>query len=163
MSALSPDQAPGNPALGAVPVLEFRAALSAPAARVFAALTESGLLTRWFCDRAESEPRAGGRIVLTWSRAGQGAESFVGEWSAFEPFRACAYAGGHAGYPDGNAGLVEFSLEPRGSLTALTVRHTFPSRPGYETIAPKYGSAWPRALARLEALLSIPSTPEPRP
>jgi len=152
MSALAPGRTPEGivPAL----VLEFHTTPGAPAERVFAALTEAPLLARWFCDRAESEARTGGRIVLTWSRTGEVAESFVGEWGAFEPFRACAYSGGHAGYPDGNAGLVEFSLEPRGARTALTVRHTFPPRPGYEAIAAKYGSAWPRALARLEALLA---------
>ena len=71
-----------------------------------------------------------------------------------------AYLGGHSGHPEGNMGLVEFALESRGEGTALAVRHTYPSRPEYEAIAGKYGSAWPRALARLEALLATLSDRE---
>lgn len=154
-------------------VLEFGAQLLSPVANVFAALTESAPLTRWFCDRAESEPRAGGRLVLGWNGPGASGESFTGQWTGFEPFRACAYAGGHSGYPDGDSGLVEFTLEPHHSVsplagappdgTRLIVRHTFPPRPEYEAIAARYRSAWPRALARLEALLAIHSRPELRP
>ena len=135
-------------------VLEFRAVVPAPASRVFAALTEARLLTRWFCDRAESEARAGGRIVLGWNRAGASAEPFVGTWTMFAPTRACGYLGGHAGYPDGHAGLIEFALEPGDAGTALAVRHTIPPGSGYEDIAEKYRSAWPRALARLEELFA---------
>jgi len=173
MSAPAPGRSGAeNVSTGSI-VLESGARLLSPVASVFAALTEAGSLTRWFCDRAESEPRAGGRLVLGWNGAGAGAESFAGHWTAFEPFRACAYVGGHSGYPDGVAGLVEFALEPHRSGkglagaasggTRLSVRHTFPPRPEYETIATKYRFAWPRALARLEALLALHSRPEMRP
>jgi uncharacterized protein YndB with AHSA1/START domain len=138
--------------------LVFDVVITAPMARVFAALTEAPLLTRWFCDRAESEARAGGRIELGWK--GVGAESFAGDWTVFAPVYACAYVGEHSGPSKGHLGLVEFALESSGEGTALAVRHTYPSRPEYEAIAGKYGSAWPRALARLEALLATPTDRE---
>ncbi len=34
---------------------------------VFKALTEAKELVRWFCDRAVSEPREGGELVVGWS------------------------------------------------------------------------------------------------
>ena len=58
--------------------------------------------------------------MLGWNGTFESSESFTGQWTAFEPFRACAYAGGHSGYPDGASGLVEFTLEPQGDSTNVT-------------------------------------------
>jgi uncharacterized protein YndB with AHSA1/START domain len=135
-------------------VLEFRHELDAPPARVFAALTESGSLARWFCDRAASVPAEGGALVLRWERPGGSSEPFIGRWVEFRAPWTCAYEGGHAGYPDGHAGRVAFALAPRGAGTTLVTRHTLPGRPDYEPIAESYRAAWPRALARLTGLLA---------
>lgn len=140
-------------------VLEFRHVVDAPPERVFAALTEPVWLARWFCDRAESTPGLGGTLVLGWDRLGESSPPFAGRWVEFRPPWACGYEGGHAGYPDGHAGRVAFELSARGAGTALTTRHTLPRRADYEPIAERYRAAWPRALARLTALLATAAAP----
>ena len=153
-------------------VLEFASRLAAPQSQVFATLTEADRLTRWFCDRAESEPRAGGSIVLGWTLADVMDRPFTGKWTSFVPVETCAYRGGHAGYPGDDAGLVEFVLQPGFHdvalnekplcSTALIVRHTFPDGPDFESFVATYATAWPRALARLEALLALSTLTEHR-
>ena len=73
------------------------------------------------------------------------------------PPDACGYRGGHAGYPNGDAGSVTFELEPLAAGTRLRTRHSLPGHPDYESVAARYRVAWPRALARLAAYL----TPDP--
>ncbi len=135
-------------------LLEYRTELSAPPARVFAALTGAEHLARWFCDAAESVPAPGGRLSMRWSRPGSSAQAFEGRWVVFRPTTSCAYDGGHAGYPDGYAGRVGFELAPLGTGTVLITRHRLPARPDYEPTVEVYRGAWPRALARLQAYLA---------
>lgn len=137
--------------------LEFVTALAAPPSRVFAALTEARHLERWFCDRAASDPRAGGDLALEWTGPHASGEPFRGHWIECDPPARCSYQGGHSGYPDGDAGTVTFDLVPGSAGTRLTTRHVFPDRPGYQPIVDRYRDAWPRALARLAEYL----TPEP--
>ncbi|NOT33505.1 MAG: SRPBCC domain-containing protein [Candidatus Eisenbacteria bacterium] len=145
-------------------VLAFDRTLAAPPARLFDVLTEGRHLQAWFCDWAVSEPRAGGRLTLEWTRPGRSGLPFQATWTGFEPPLACAYEGGHAGYPprsaadsSGYAGRVEFRLDPKGAVGGacrLRVTHTLPARPDYEPIAEQYRAAWPRALARLADYLA---------
>jgi len=134
-------------------LLEFRSELAAPPARVFAALTEGHHLARWFCDRARSDAALGGRLILMWTKPGSSPQPFDARWAVFEAPHACAYDGGHAGYPDGYAGRVGFELTAGGPGTILITRHRLPQRPDYLSIAEDYRGAWPRALARLAAYL----------
>lgn len=134
-------------------LLEFRHEFFAPPALVFAALTRADQLACWMCDAAESESMVGGRLTLRWNGAGASAEPFRGHWVVYRPPFSCAFDGGHAGYPDGNAGRVGFEIAPGGTGTVLITRHRLPQRPDYEPIAETYRGAWPRALARLTALL----------
>ncbi|HUK64815.1 MAG TPA: SRPBCC domain-containing protein [Dongiaceae bacterium] len=137
--------------------LTFDTSLAAPPERVFAALTEGRHVARWFCDDCTSEPREGGSLVMRWTRPGSSVQPFEAVWTAFSPPLACAYQGGHSGYPDGNAGAIEFTLLAAGAGTLLHVRHTLPDRAGYGPIAARFQVAWPRALVRLAAYLT-PST-----
>ncbi len=137
--------------------LTFDARLAAAPARVFEALTEGRHIARWFCDECVSEPRLGGRLSMRWTRPGSSPQPFDAVWTAFQPGASCAFQGGHAGYPDGNGGAIEYTLVPAGTGTLLHVRHTLPDRAGYGPIAAKFQVAWPRALVRLEAYLT-PST-----
>ena len=130
-------------------LLEFRTELDAPPARVFAALTGAEDLAGWFCDQAVSDARSGGRLTLRWIRPGATPQAFEARWVVFRRPAACAYEGGHAGYPDGYAGRVGFELSPRGEGTLLITRHRLPARAEYDAIAERYRAAWPRALARL--------------
>jgi uncharacterized protein YndB with AHSA1/START domain len=128
--------------------LGYELTLAAPIARVFAALTEPGPLSRWFCHEAEVEPGVGGRIVMRWNHPG--AIPYQGRWVRFDAPRACAHEGGHAGYPGGYAGRVEFELEPApGGGTRLAVAHRIPAGAEYEPHLERHRAAWPRALARL--------------
>jgi uncharacterized protein YndB with AHSA1/START domain len=136
-------------------LLEFRTGITAWPAAVFATLTEGDGLARWFCDRAESEPVAGGRLVLRWSRLGGSGLPFEGRWAEVRPPERCVFEGGNADYPDGYAGQVEFELAAEGSGTLLVTRHRLPQRPEYEPIAERYRGAWPRALARLVECFSV--------
>jgi uncharacterized protein YndB with AHSA1/START domain len=54
-------------------VIEKKVLIDASPAIVYQALTEAKDLTRWFCDRASSEPRVGGELKAYWKtgRAGQ--------------------------------------------------------------------------------------------
>lgn len=133
--------------------LEFRSELGALPERVFASLTESDPLARWFCDHAASHATPGGRLTLRWSGPDASPEAFEGRWVVFRPPVACAYEGGHAGYPDGYAGRVGFELAALGGDTLLIVRHRLPARADYETIVERYRTAWPRALERLALYL----------
>jgi uncharacterized protein YndB with AHSA1/START domain len=133
--------------------LAFHTELVAAPERVFAALTEARHIERWFCDAAVSVPRPGGALSFAWRRPGSSLEPYVGRWETFDPPCACTYSGGHSGYPDGDAGVIAYSLAPLGSGTRLTTLHTLPDRPEYEPIAARYRDAWPRALARLAAYL----------
>jgi len=140
--------------MSATMLLEFDVLLDAPAARVFAAVTEGRHLTQWFCDACESEPHRGGRLLMRWTKPGASVEEFVALWQRIEPRIAASFQGGHAGYPDGNAGEIEFALIPAADRTHLWVRHRMPDTPPYLPIAERYRAAWPRALARLQKYLT---------
>jgi len=146
-------------------LLEFRNELPVARERVFAALTEGDHLARWFCDAATSLPAPGGRLTAHWTRPDSTPQPFEGRWVVFQPPVACAYEGGHEGYPDGYAGRVGFELQARGEGTVLITRHRLPARPDYEAILARYREAWPRALARLAAYLDpaagSPAEPPP--
>ena len=133
--------------------LNFETHFEAPPARVFAALTHAHHLARWFCDEAESQPHAGGRLMLAWKKEGSSPQPYEARWTAFDPPRACAFRGGHAGYPHGDAGAVRFTLREGASGTVLETEHEFPPGAEYEPFIARYREAWPRALARLQVYL----------
>ena len=134
--------------------LEFHTLLAAPAGRVFAALTAAEHLVHWFCDEAESDPRHGGRVSMRWRGPESSEHPFTGEWVAFDAPRACGFAGGQPGHPDGYAGRVDWALEPADGGTRLVTRHRLPPRIEYAPLVRTYAGAWPRALERLANYLA---------
>jgi uncharacterized protein YndB with AHSA1/START domain len=142
-------------ATGATWDLAYELSVVAPPGHVFAVLTHAEHIARWFCDEAEIEPGVGGKIVMRWHRPG--AVAYEGQWVAFDPPRACAHEGGNHAYPDGYSGRVGFALAAEaGGGTRLSILHQLPARAEYEPIIERYRGAWPRAIARLEAYLSLP-------
>ena len=136
-------------------VLTWTLALAAPAARVFAAVTEARHLVRWFCDECESESRSGGLLLMRWTRAGGSDQPFVARWLEWEPPARASFEGGHSGYPGGRAGVVRFMAEPAADGgTLLRVEHEIPAGDEHAAFVPSWQGAWPRALARLERYLA---------
>ena len=136
-------------------LIELTVTLAAPRERAFAALTEARHLVRWFCDECESDARAGGALVMRWSRPGDSPQPFVARWIAFDPPQGASFEGGHSGYPGGSAGTVRFTLEsPPDRGTRLVVVHETSLGPEHEALLQGWLTAWPRALGRLALYLA---------
>ena len=137
------------------PTLRHTLVLAAPPVRVFAALTEARHLERWFCDRCTSETHIAGALVMRWARAGDTAPAFEARWIAWDPPNGAAFTGGHAGYPDGTAGTVRYTLTPSDDGgTSLEVAHETPASEAHAAALASWREAWPRALDRLCAYLA---------
>jgi uncharacterized protein YndB with AHSA1/START domain len=134
--------------------LTFALTLPAPQARVFAAVTESRHLERWFCDACESEPEDGGRLTMRWHRRRSQVWPYEATWTVFEAPARCTCRGGHEGYPNRDAGEISFLVRARDAGSMLEVRHTLPDAHEYEPFARQFRDDWPRALQRLEAYLN---------
>ena len=128
--------------------------IAASGERVFAAITEAKHLVRWFCDECESDARAGGALVMRWSRPGASPQPFVARWIAFDPPGRASFEGGHSGYPGGSAGTVRFTLEASADGgTRLVVTHETSLGPEHEALLNSWITAWPRAIGRLALYL----------
>jgi uncharacterized protein YndB with AHSA1/START domain len=104
--------------------IERETLIAAPVERVWALLTEAEHVGRWFCDDgAEIDLRPGGEMVMRWAEHGIGKARIVD----VEPPRRFSYRWAaireHWGEdPDeGNATLVEFTLDREGDGTRLRV------------------------------------------
>ncbi len=104
--------------------IERETTIEAPVERVWALLTESEHVGRWFGDAgAEIDLRPGGEMVMRWAEHGE----TRGRVEAVEPHRRFAYR--WAPYRDpggtepdeGNSTLVEFTLSAEGDATRLRV------------------------------------------
>jgi uncharacterized protein YndB with AHSA1/START domain len=86
--------------------------LEAPTSRVFRALTEPGLLLKWFLSRAEFEPRKGGQYDFEWNNG----YALKGKVSRYRKDKSLAYTFGS------EDDIVSFELSRRGKGTLLTLR-----------------------------------------
>lgn len=134
-------------------LLQFDVDLAAAPARVFAVITEGKHLERWFCDACESEAHEDGRLTMRWHRPYSSPMPYEATWIDFDPPKRCSCRGGHEGYPNRDAGLIEFTLAPSERGVRLHVRHELPGGKLYEPFADSYREAWPRALGRLAKYL----------
>ena len=104
--------------------IERETTIAAPVERVWALLTESEHVGRWFGDAgAEIDLRPGGEMVMHWAEHG----TSRGRVEAVEPPRRFAYRWapfqdpGGAEPVEGNSTLVEFTLSAEGDATRLRV------------------------------------------
>ena len=99
--------------------IERTVELAHPPERVWAALTTAEGLGTWFGHRAEVDLRVGGQVRLAWD-SGDTATLTV---ERLEPPRVFGYTWRIQGLPDGDPRrtYVEFTLEPHGGGTTLTV------------------------------------------
>jgi uncharacterized protein YndB with AHSA1/START domain len=100
--------------------IERTVELPHPPAAVWAALTTSEGLSAWFGDEATIDLRPGGAARMTWTEEGFTADMRV---ERVEEPRVFGYTWGFAGLPDDDPRrtYVEFTLEPAGAGTRLTV------------------------------------------
>lgn len=102
--------------------LERTVEIAAPPDKVWAALTTAEGLAAWFGDEAEIDPRPGGRAWMKWSH-GHTVDMRV---ERIEKPRVFGYTWHIYGLPDEDPRrtYVEFTLEPEGTGTRLTVVET---------------------------------------
>jgi uncharacterized protein YndB with AHSA1/START domain len=100
--------------------IERTVELAHPPAKVWAALTTGEGLAAWFGDKATIDLRPGGSIRMTWTSEGFTAEMRV---ERVEEPRVFGFTWPVYGLPDDDPRrtYVEFTLEPSGSGTRLTV------------------------------------------
>ena len=100
-------------------LIERTLELAHPPERVWAALTTAEGLGTWFGNRAEVDLRVGGEAKLAWDSG----DTAVLTIERLEPPRVFGYTWPVSGLPadDPRRTYVEFTLEPVGSGTRLTV------------------------------------------
>jgi len=64
--------------------IEKKVWIQASAEIIFQALTKAGALEQWFCDKASSDPRAGGELFAQWN-AGKTRRKGRAVFTRFEP------------------------------------------------------------------------------
>jgi uncharacterized protein YndB with AHSA1/START domain len=133
--------------------IERTVELAHPPERVWQALTTPEGLGTWFGNAAEVDLRVGGRATLTW-------EGFSAKLTIerLEPPRVFGYTWGIYGLPedDPRRTYVEFTLEPTGAGTSLTVVESgFAQLPDDEYKVAFSGNTegWAKELGELSAYL----------
>ena len=92
----------------------------APAAVVYAALTDAYLLRQWFPTRAVTDPRPGGTWSYVWkNRGGAGGDANGGRYLKLVPGRLVSYT--WKAYPGHTT--VTFTLTGRGARTRVAFSH----------------------------------------
>ena len=93
--------------------------LRAKPSEVFAAITSAPSLVRWLCDRAELEPRTGGRYLLAWKDG----PTHEGRIIEFVPGRSVSLAWSWEGI-ELKGTVLRMSVRRKGAGTLFEVAHT---------------------------------------
>jgi len=98
--------------------------IEAPPELVRRFLVEPSRITQWLANRAEIEPRPGGKVRLEFARPDGSVDVATGEVLEFSA-RRLVFTWGFAGNPDlpPGASRVEISLEPDGAGTLVRLEH----------------------------------------
>src|SRR5580698_778517 len=128
--------------------------LAHPPAKVWAAITTPEGLGTWFGDEATIDLRPGGSAQITWK---QGPTASIRVERVEEP-TAFGFTWQISGLPEGDPRrtYVEFTLEPAGPGTRLTVAETgFAQLPpeDYDKVYDGHTEGWVRELGELASYL----------
>jgi uncharacterized protein YndB with AHSA1/START domain len=129
--------------------LDHQYFIRAPPANVFRALTDPEWLVKWLADRAELDPRKGGRYSLGWT----GGPTHSGTIVEFEPGRSIALAWDWPGV-DLHGTVFALAVEPQDDGTLLRVQHR--GFPRLEAWTDLYGGAewgWTYFAMNLKSVL----------
>jgi uncharacterized protein YndB with AHSA1/START domain len=99
--------------------IEREIVIDAPPAVVWAIVTEAQHLAGWFSDKAEIDPRPGGRMALTWDGHG----TYEARVETLDPPRVFAFRWQtrEGEFSETNSTLVVMTLEPEDAGTRLRV------------------------------------------
>jgi uncharacterized protein YndB with AHSA1/START domain len=127
-------------------VLTYERLLRQSPARVWAALTDPAILTRWMAN-SDVELRIGGKFVIYFF---DGKETMSGVIRALERERLIEYTWIEDNSPPS---LVRWTIKPVGDGSRLTLTHTLP--PGTEhAVVSELGGGWHAILDNLDPALA---------
>ncbi len=135
---------------------EHEIEIGVPARVVWRALTEPKTLTRWYVEKADVEPRQGGRYRLSWGAEGDG-EARIDVW---EPNRRLRLVHlpfeGAPPMPDGCAIVEDFTLEEEDGTTLLRlVNSGIPETPEWDGFFTGTDSGWDGYFEFLRDMLEV--------
>ena len=138
--------------------LEIEQRIEAPVDVVFSYFVDPEKYRLWKGERAELDPRPGGRYRVDMDG---GTTVMVGRYVEVEPPRRIVFTWGWEGNPEMPPGstTVEVTLTPQGEATLVRLRHAgFPSQAALE----QHRTGWGMLLARL-AIAAEGGDPGPNP
>jgi uncharacterized protein YndB with AHSA1/START domain len=133
------------------PTIQQTYVFTAPPARVFAALTEPKLLTKWFVEKASLTPRKGGNFRLSWGHAA----TMRGKVLEIEPSKKL-YLQWVDRFDGGRVFETEarFEIAKHGRGAKLTVTHRgFKSGKKWVALHGMISSGWAYYLQNLRSVL----------
>jgi uncharacterized protein YndB with AHSA1/START domain len=117
---------------------------------VFDYWTKPELITRWWPQEAEIEPRVGGRYHLGWP----GMKWHLrGVYTAFEPGSRLAFTWNWDHEPDSPERSVAITLESKGEGTRLTATHgTYANTDSDREVRQSHLEGWTHFLSQLQSV-----------
>jgi uncharacterized protein YndB with AHSA1/START domain len=135
---------------------EHEIEIRVPVREVWRALTEPKSLIRWYVEKAEMEPRQGGRYWVSWGAEGDG-EARIDVWEVDRRLRLIHLPFvGAPPMPEGSAIVEDFSLEDRGGSTLLRlVNSGIPTTPEWDGFFKGTDSGWEDYFRFLRDMLEV--------
>jgi len=102
--------------------IEKRVWIQASGEIVFQALTKAGALEQWFCDKAASDPRAGGELIAQWND-GKTRRKGRAVFTRFEPLNGLTlcWVDDGGGEDEEAAHTLSYEIHPRSGMTELVM------------------------------------------
>jgi uncharacterized protein YndB with AHSA1/START domain len=143
---------------------EHEVEIRVPARIVWKALTDPKTLARWYVQKAEVEPRPGGRYWLSWGAEGVG-EARIDVWEVNRRLRLVHLPfEGSPPLPDGGAIVEEFTLQDLGDSTLLRLVHSgIPDAPDWDAFFRGTDTGWDDYLEVLCDILEVGGEDEEEP